>query len=115
MLLGGCCEDEIRAPFELKDTLPLTLKSLTLYGHEGLALNTTLGRQLQDTIEDEHVLPNLKYVALEVRPKTIDDLWRKGRDFVEPPHDRVEQACRERGIVYETKRKSKCTKGGRGC
>ncbi|KAL4864642.1 hypothetical protein BDV12DRAFT_200884 [Aspergillus spectabilis] len=109
VLLGGCYED-VLAPYQLKNILPPTLKSLTFYGDEGLALNKTLARQLQDVILSSD-FPLLGYVALEMSFKHIHCYL----DPTTPPHDAVEQACRARGIKYETKQASSCTKGGIGC
>lgn len=118
MLLGGCCEDERKAPLELKEALPPTLESLTFYDHEGLNFDKTLGRQLQGSITDINVLPRLNCVALESKlAKLVDDdlKWDHTRgEPAEPPHTKVEQACKERGVMYKTKPASKCTKGGHG-
>jgi hypothetical protein len=64
------------------------------------------------------VLPRLNCVALESRPAKLDDddlKWDHTRgEPAEPPHTKVEQACKEWGVMYKTKPASKCTKGGRG-
>ncbi|KAK4245070.1 hypothetical protein C7999DRAFT_34599 [Corynascus novoguineensis] len=92
------------------DTLSPNLKSLTLYGDEGLALNKTLGRQLQDVVTSTD-FQFLGHVALEVRFEEACCY----RDPADPPHHEVERACREVGTKYETKDASSCTKGGVGC
>ncbi|KAH6855935.1 hypothetical protein B0I37DRAFT_65712 [Chaetomium sp. MPI-CAGE-AT-0009] len=112
VLLGGCCGDDL-APFHLKDTLPPNLKSLTLYGGEGLAFNKTLGQQLQDVVASRD-FRLLGHVALET------DLSSTWFDFDPDPwsaslHDEVARACREAGRKYEVKDPSSCTKGGFGC
>lgn len=93
-----------RAPFDLKDALPPTLKSLTFYGHEGLSRDKALGRQLQDVIMDTNVLPRLNYLTLEARPRELDialgEVPAARVNYADPPpHKEVEQACKERGIV----------------
>ncbi|RYP65601.1 hypothetical protein DL769_006264 [Monosporascus sp. CRB-8-3] len=108
VLLGGCCGDDL-APFHLRDTLPPNLESLTFYGDEGLALNKTLSRQLQDVMASTD-FPRLGHFALEMTFGCINCYT----DPADPPHDEVEQACRESGRKYETKHASFCTKGGIG-
>jgi hypothetical protein len=108
VLLGGCCDDDL-APYHLRDTLPPNIKSLTFYDDEGLSLNKNLAPQLKDVIMSTN-FPRLDYVALE----TTSECIRHYIDPANPPHDAVEQACRERGIKYETKQASSCTKGGVG-
>jgi hypothetical protein len=115
VLLGVCCKGERRAPFDLKGSLPSALKSLTLYGYKGLVFNKTLGRQLQDVINSMELLPRLDYIALEMRPKDVDFMLREfgsHADPADPPHNEMEQTCRERGIIYETKPTFSCIKGG---
>jgi hypothetical protein len=108
VLLGGCCLGDL-APFHLRDTLPRNLQSLTLYRDEGLALNKSLTRQLQDVIASTD-FASLRHVALEKTFEQIDFYT----DPADPPHEEVERACRERGTKYETKHASSCTKGGIG-
>jgi hypothetical protein len=108
-LLGGCCGDDY-APFHLRDTLPQSLESLTLYGDEGLSRNKTLGRQLRDVVADTEGFPLLSHVALEATSDKIQNYT----DPADPPHDEVERACRESGRRYETLAASSCTKGGLG-
>lgn len=77
-----------------------------------------LCHQLQDVIKSADLLPRLDYIALEMRPKEIDMILEELRGVIDPPdppHDKVEQTCRERGIIYETKPTSSCAKGGRKC
>lgn len=120
VLLGGCCGDKM-APYELKDTLPLTLKSLILYGHEGLRNNKSLGQQVQDVIRSTD-FPHLSYLALETPMEgfsLIEEFSsQEGLSPLEepanPPHEEVERACRARGIKYETRSSSSCIKGGIG-
>ncbi|KAF4240503.1 hypothetical protein CNMCM8980_001152 [Aspergillus fumigatiaffinis] len=108
VLLGGCCDEDL-APYGLRDTLPPNLKSLTFYGDEGLSLNKNLAPQLKDVIMSTD-FPRLAYIALEMTSEYI----RHYIDPANPPHDAVEQACRERAIKYETRQASSCTKGGIG-
>ncbi|KAF2174710.1 hypothetical protein K469DRAFT_771533 [Zopfia rhizophila CBS 207.26] len=108
VLLGGYCGDDL-APFRLRDTLPPNLKSLTVYGDEGMAQNKALGRQLQDVVTSTN-FPRLSRVILEM---TSDDIGCY-TDPADPPHDEVERACRESGIEFETKHAFSLTKGGIG-
>lgn len=108
LLLGGCCGDDY-APFQLRDTLPSILKSLTLYGDEGLSLNKTLGRQLLDVMAGAYSRA-LNHVALEATFPNFHGY----ADSADPPHGEVERACRESGRCYKTKAAAACTKGGKG-
>lgn len=109
VLLGACCGSHV-APFPLKDTLPPDLQSLTFYSDEGLAVQKTLGQQLQDVIQDTTNFPGLGHIALE---GTLDAV-RRHRCRTTPPHAEAERACKQRGIEYETKPESSCDKGGIG-
>lgn len=108
ILLGGCCRDDL-APFHLKDTLPPCLESLIVYGDEGLALNKTLSRQLQNVLSSTD-FPRLDNIALEA---TFDYIFCY-TDPADPPHQEVEQSCRRRNRKYETKQATSCSKGGIG-
>lgn len=58
-------------------------------------------------------------VLRESRPNELDDddlKWDHTRgEPAEPPHSKVAQACKERGIMHETKLVSRCINGGHGC
>lgn len=108
VLLGGCCGDS-PAPFQLIDTLPPSLKSLTLYGDEGLARNKTLSQQIQSILATTQ-FPRLGHLMLE---STFDGIHCY-TDPVDPPHADVEQACRRSGRKYESMPASLCKKGGIG-
>lgn len=108
VLLGGCCGNDM-APFSLRDTLPPNLESLTIYGDEGLALNKSLGEQLQEVLTSTN-FPGLNHVILE---ETFNDI-RCYIDPAHPPHEEVKRVCRERGVHFETKRGHSLSKGGIG-
>lgn len=97
------------APFSLRDTLPPNLESLTIYGDEGLALNKSLGEQLQEVLTSTN-FPGLNHVILE---ETFNDI-RCYIDPAHPPHEEVKRVCRERGVHFETKRGHSLSKGGIG-
>ncbi|KAK5658485.1 hypothetical protein OQA88_1874 [Cercophora sp. LCS_1] len=108
--LLGCCRDHI-APFLLKDTLPHSLKSLTLYSEEEMQRRDIVSL-LRDVFDDDS-FPLLTRVALE-EPFFAFKYSDKIR-----PHDEVKQLCEERGRKYETKKASyeagrspHATKGG---
>lgn len=108
VLLGGCCGDDL-APFNLKDTLPPQLESITLYGEEGLVDMEDLGAQLQDVIASTN-FRSLGCIALEDTPKVRNRYFR----YPVLPHWEVYQACRKSGKRYEERPHSSCTKGGLG-
>ncbi|KAI6080130.1 hypothetical protein F4821DRAFT_252239 [Hypoxylon rubiginosum] len=108
VLLGGCCGDDV-APFQMRDTLPSSLKSLIFYGDEGLALNKTIGRQVRDVVTNTD-FRRLRHVALEI---TFDYIGCYTNP-ADPPHVAVEQICQEMGVNYETIRALSCAKGGLG-
>lgn len=108
MLLGGCCGDDL-APFNLKDTLPPQLESVTLYGDEGLVSMESLGAQLLDVIASTN-FRSLGCIALEDTSKVRKSFLHSPA----PPHFEVYEACGKTGKRYEEIRPSSCTKGGRG-
>ena len=97
------------APFRLKDTLPVTLESLTFYGDEGLARIKDLGEQLSEVVRCGH-FPFLRSVVLEKVPKDVLDCYA---DQIELPYQEVEQACREQMVEFRVVRDSDLLKGGR--
>lgn len=103
VLLGGCCNSPY-APFQLKDTLPLSIKSLTFYDGHGQNDNPTLIQQFQDVMASNS-FRLLDHIALE-RSRDL------GEADVDPPHDEVERACNRHGRKYETKDHDACTHGG---
>jgi hypothetical protein len=96
VLLGGCCGGSY-APFQLKDTLPPGLRSLTLYGEEGLVQNPTLSQQLRDVLNSTS-FPLLDHIALESTYHGAG-LYETN---INPPHYDVERACKDNGRNYET-------------
>lgn len=63
VLLGGHYESP-RAPLRLKDTIPSTLESLTIYGEPLENIATDLSTQLLELIRDGN-LPSLKSIVFE--------------------------------------------------
>jgi hypothetical protein len=102
MLLGGCCEGEY-APFQLKNTLPAGLRSLTLYGDEGLYGNKALPQQLQDALSGTG-FRQLMHITLE----------QDTGFHAYSPHEEVRRVCEMNGIRYEARDSKSCYKGGRG-
>jgi hypothetical protein len=98
VILGGCCKADY-APFQLRDTLPPNLRSLTLFGEEGLCRNKTLGRQIQDVLEGTD-FTMLGHIALEA---ITDYVVGNFTDPADPPHDQVRRACQGTGRRYETR------------
>lgn len=66
VLLGGCCGSP-RASFRLKDTLPSSLRSLTLYGEEGYLVHRDLGLQLGELFTSGDDFASLKEIVLVYR------------------------------------------------
>lgn len=110
VVLGGCCGDGL-APFNLKDTLPPQLESVTFYGDEGLVQMESFEAQLQDVIASTD-FRSLSCVALEDTSNVRNYYFK----FQNPrtPHFGIYQACKESSKRYEQKLPSSCTKGGKG-
>jgi hypothetical protein len=106
VLLGSYYGDPTGA-LQLVDTLPINLRSLTVYGEEGLSTNKTLVWRLQDVVNSRD-FPHLSHVVLESTCEYIHHY----KDAADPLHDEVERACKESGITYETKDVSSLTHGG---
>jgi hypothetical protein len=108
VLLSRCCGDGL-APFNLKDTLPPQLESITLYGDEGLVNMESFGAQLQNMIASTN-FRSLRCIALEDTSKVRNYYLH----YPVPPHLEVYQACRKSSKRYKQKLPSSCTKGGIG-
>lgn len=104
MLLGGCCESP-RAPFRLKDTLPSTLESLTVYGEEGFNVIDDLCVQLQEVL-DCGIFPSLAAISLESMKVLFDN------SDLKPPYQIVEHKCKARGILFRIEKSDQLRKGG---
>ena len=91
MLIGGCCGGEY-APFQLKDTLPVGLGSLTFYGDEGLYANKTLPQQLHDALSGTG-FRQLVHITLE----------QDTGFHAYSPHEEVRRVCEVNGVGYETR------------
>ncbi|KAL4884064.1 hypothetical protein BJY04DRAFT_21231 [Aspergillus karnatakaensis] len=72
IILGGCC-GSLRAPFRLKDTLPPTIETLTLYGNEGFDVITDLSVQLEEVVRDRDHFPSLHSIFLDDVPALFTD------------------------------------------
>ena len=87
-LLGGCCGAET-APFQLKDTLPPSLRRFTLYDLEkGNDMYTELEMQLTQVVHDKRYA-FLKSITLEDESKS----WRDSESICHT--QALEQACKE--------------------
>ncbi|KAL5339700.1 hypothetical protein BJX70DRAFT_362898 [Aspergillus crustosus] len=76
ILLGGCCDLRL-APFHLKDTLPPTIETLSLYGEEGFHVITDLPAQLEEVVSAKDLFPVLSSIFLDDEPAlfTEDGQW----------------------------------------
>ena len=90
-LIGGCCGAE-RAPFQLKDTLPPSLSSLTLYNpEEANGVYAALPSQLIQVVGDK------RYVFL--RSIALEDELQSWWDSESICHaEKLKQACKEAKI-----------------
>ena len=91
------------APFQLKDTLPVGLGSLTFYGDEGLYANKTLPQQLHDALSGTG-FRQLVHITLE----------QDTGFHAYSPHEEVRRVCEVNGVGYETRDSGSCYKGGKG-
>lgn len=105
MILGGCAKEPI-APFRLRDTLPSTLQSLTLYGCHVCMTNTDLPAQLQELVRGD--FPLLDTVVLEDSrgPYILVPRYRNMKLL----HRDFEQTCRGKGIKFRFKIFDRLTK-----
>ncbi|KAJ0425331.1 hypothetical protein BJY00DRAFT_308653 [Aspergillus carlsbadensis] len=98
ILLGGCC-GEPRAPFRLRDTVPTSIESLTLYGDEGFIVHSDLAVQLKEIIVgsgDDFTFPHLTSIAL-------DDCYVLYTDDginIRPAYQDLVTACKARGVEF---------------
>ncbi|MDI1490895.1 MAG: hypothetical protein OHK93_002100 [Ramalina farinacea] len=90
-LIGGCCGAE-RAPFQLKGTLPPSLRSLTLYNpEEANGVYVALPSQLIQVVDDK------RYAFL--RSITLEDDLKSWWDSESIGHaEKLKQACKEAKI-----------------
>lgn len=87
-LIGGCCGAE-RAPFQLKDTLPPSLRILTLYDtEEANGVYAALPSQLIQVVGDKRYA-FLRSIALEDESRS----WWESESICHAK--KVEQACKE--------------------
>jgi hypothetical protein len=96
ILLGGCC-GEPRAPFRLKDTIPTSIESLTLYGDEGFTVHTDLAVQLKEIVTgsvDDFTFPHLTSIALD----DSDVLYTNDGININPVYLDLATACKTRGV-----------------
>lgn len=105
VILGGCCDAPI-APFRLRDTLPSSLESLTLYGEEGFGVISDLPMQLVEVVNGE--FSALSLITLEELECLRDD----NRDL-QLPYQAVEKACQEKGISFQIAEYSQRSVGAR--
>ena len=107
-LLGGY-NREPRAPFRLKDTLPFSLESLTLYGISGLLLDYGLEEQFREIFLSGD-FPHLKSVIFE-------DVSRFHHLMIQPfvtkPHEAVKELCKEARVTFQVQNGRHLLKGGK--
>ncbi|KAL2786847.1 hypothetical protein BJX66DRAFT_21548 [Aspergillus keveii] len=96
ILLGGCC-GEPKAPFRLKDTVPTSIESLTLYGDEGFTVHTDLAAQLKEMVtgsRGDSTFPHLTSIVL-------DDsyvLYTDDGINIRPAYQDLVTVCKARGV-----------------
>ncbi|KAL2871339.1 uncharacterized protein BJX67DRAFT_377118 [Aspergillus lucknowensis] len=94
VLLGGCC-GEPRASFRLKDTLPQTLTTLTLYGEEGFSVISDLPAQLRELVKGPG-FPLLSSIVLDDSLALFTDDGLRLRT----PYRDLGQECTNRDIEF---------------
>ncbi|KAL4779998.1 hypothetical protein BJX76DRAFT_62377 [Aspergillus varians] len=95
MLLGGCCGSP-RASFRLKDTLPPTIETLTLYGEEGFDIIPDMHFQLRELISGENHFPSLNTIVLD----DMTSLYDHDVQQLLPQYKDLGRLCRDSGIVF---------------
>lgn len=95
MLLGGCCGSP-PAPFRLKDTLPSTLETLTLYGEEGFSIIPDMPLQLMELISGEDLFPYLTAIVLD----DIAELYEDFSQELKPQYQILDHLCKDRGVDF---------------
>ncbi|KAL2855432.1 hypothetical protein BJY01DRAFT_204129 [Aspergillus pseudoustus] len=108
IILGGCC-GEPRASFRLKDTLPSSIQSLTLYGDEGFALHTDLAAQLRELVTGDD-FPHLISIILD----DSHVLYTDDGTNIKPAYQGLVNACKARNVSFRVE-ESSSTLGGLGC
>jgi hypothetical protein len=107
-LLGGY-NREPRAPFRLKDTLPFSLESLTVYGLNGLVLDYGLEEQFRETLLSGD-FPHLKLVIFEDVSRFHHPMIQS---FVTKPHEAVRELCKEARVTFQVQNGRHLLKGGK--
>jgi hypothetical protein len=107
-LLGGCL-GEPRAPFRLKDTLPASLESLTLYGIDGLVVDLGLAEQFREVLHSGD-FPHLQSIVFE----DVSEFVRYFTpSYVSRPNQAVKEACKEARVTFRERRGHRFLKGGK--
>jgi hypothetical protein len=106
VLLGGQYELP-RAPFRLKDTIPSTLESLTIYGEPSKNIATDLPTQLLELIRDGN-FPSLKSIVFEELVNHAGD--KVSLELLR--HQAFRQACAKNDIGFRIESGSQLRKGG---
>ncbi|KAK4442547.1 hypothetical protein QBC34DRAFT_499619 [Podospora aff. communis PSN243] len=107
--LVGLRPDGSSAHITLKDTLPRSLKSLTVYRSYSMFPDETLVSQLLDVIRSPD-FPLLKRLAVEDDPYCFVGNARVG--YAVFPHDDLEYECEKVGMTYEAKKSYDLANGG---
>jgi hypothetical protein len=107
-LIGGVGIGEPRAPFRLRDTLPSSIESLTLYGGPGLVVDLELGEQFQEVL-GSGAFPNLKSIVFEDAEEIVPLFDPK---CVARPNEAVRDACKQAGVTFLEQEGCRLSKGG---
>ncbi|KAH8422653.1 uncharacterized protein LDX57_000407 [Aspergillus melleus] len=105
-LLGDCDEDSPEIPLLLKETLPSTLETLTLYDNDGFNVLADLPTQLQGMVSPD--FPCLKGIFLEAGP----GLYDHENECIKASYQAVERKCNENGVEYEIQEPHQLKHGG---
>lgn len=102
-LLGGCIGSPL-APFRLRDTLPETIKALTLYGEQGYLAVPDMPKQLQELLGED--FPSLRSLTLE----KFDSITH-GNGEMKDPYQKLGERCFDKGIVFRIEQGDQLSKG----
>jgi hypothetical protein len=113
VLVGGCCTEEM-APFDLKDTLPPQVESITFYADAGLVKMENFDSQVQEAISST-TFRNLGCVALEeTDDPRYDYIYMYGQRRPARDYSEVKQTCSNNGKNFKEVPPEHCSKGGSG-
>lgn len=105
-LLGDCDDDSPEVLLLLKETLPPTLESLTLYDNDAFDIEVELPAQLQEIIGPD--FPCLQGIFLEAGPCLYDN----ENGCIKASYQAVERKCNENGIEFQIQEDDQREHGG---